>query len=184
MKKKFATIALALVAAFGVSAMAQAPQKTTACDKVKTEHACDKPCGKHEHKGKMQKGEFSKTDSIMFAGIDLTSEQKAKIAAMREEARKVRQEARAEAQKMKQDVQKSRMEMRQEMQQKRDARVKAELAEMKKILTPEQYVQYLENMVVSGANRMEGMMKAPKGHDIHKGHAAKARKASKKAHKK
>ncbi len=97
----------------------------------------------------------------MFAGIELTADQKAKLAALQEECQK----AKADCKKMKgEHKEKIKGERRQMRHQRdsimRDAKVKR-LAEIKKILTPEQYTQFLENMA------MNKDMKAPKHHRGH-----------------
>ncbi len=144
MKKKILTLAIALVAAAGIGTMAQ--NHNTDCAKKGHKGNCDKkelPC--------MNRAQADSLEAtVLFDGIQLTADQKAKInelradkAKARAEARKVEKEARAEMGKNRMDA--------------RKAEAKADLEKMKQILTPEQYVVYLENMVTAGPRANRGV---------------------------
>lgn len=127
MKKKFAIIALALVAAFGVSASAQnAPGNNK-----KNNARCEQQRPDRQNRDSVEM-------AVLFEGITLTPEQQTKIQNLRD----ARKQARADRA---QQAAQQRADRRKEM---RDAK-RQRLADMKEILTPEQYVVYLENIVVS-----------------------------------
>lgn len=154
MKKKFSTIALALIAAAGIGVMAQNNTCAPDCCKKGPKDNCDKkelPC--------MNRAKADSLEAtVLFDGIQLTNDQKAKISQLRADKAKARMEARKIEKEARADVGKGRMEARK-------AEVKADLEKMKQILTPEQYVQYLENMVTSGPRR--GGMDAKGPHHGH-----------------
>lgn len=159
MKKKISTIALALVAAAGIGAAAQTATPAT-CGARDGKPRCEK-----------QRPDRAKADSVemavLFEGITLTPEQQTKLATLkknRAESRKTRMEA------GKQQRDENRAKMREE---RKNAR-KQNLADMKQVLTPEQYVVYLENVVVNAPdNRM------PAHGNMHRGNKARDGKALK-----
>lgn len=148
-------IAMACIAMTASMAMAQTDAKK--CDKecAKTEQCakqkCNKPCDKACDKQKCNKP-CDMQRACEFEGLNLTDAQKAQIKAIKDENRATRQAARQAKQAQKAE--------------KRDARQnerKAYLAKVKAVLTPEQYVKYLENAVTradkgtkSDMRRMEG----------------------------
>ncbi|MDE6269940.1 MAG: hypothetical protein K2M12_03670 [Muribaculaceae bacterium] len=147
MNKKLSTIALAIVAAFGISAAAQCPakcDKKADCEKTTCEKTCKQDCKK------------ACDDSKLFEGITLTADQKTKIEALKADC-KSKKEARAtEAKAAREKAAKEKAEQR--------ANRKAEyLAKMKTILAPEQYTKFLENMAVSNPGP-RGHKMAPNGH--------------------
>lgn len=73
-----------------------------------------------------------------FEGIELTSEQKTKLDALKDECDPQKQKC----DKAKADKQKAK---KQEIAERQQAKRKEYLAKIKEILTPEQYVQFLEN---------------------------------------
>lgn len=135
-------IAMACIAMTASMAMAQTDAKK--CDKecAKTEQCakqkCNKPCD-------MQR-------ACEFEGLNLTDAQKAQIKAIKDENRASRQAARQAKQAKKAE--------------KRDARQnerKAYLAKVKAVLTPEQYVKYLENAVTRADKGMKSDMRRMEG---------------------
>ncbi|MDE6497698.1 MAG: hypothetical protein K2L21_03455 [Muribaculaceae bacterium] len=166
MKKKFSTLALALIAAAGIGVMAQ--NNTTAPDCCKKGHKdnCDKkelPC--------MDRAQADSLEAtVLFDGIQLNADQQAKIKQLRADKAKARMEARKAEKDARAEFGKGRMKARK-------AEMKADLEKMKQILTPEQYVKYLENMVTS-APRHHGMdAKAPRhGHKDMKAASARPEK--------
>ncbi|MDE6161587.1 MAG: hypothetical protein K2F77_08005 [Muribaculaceae bacterium] len=157
MKKKFTTIALALMAAFGIGALAQTPAPT---------------CGKADkgHCEKAMKAPRACNDSleavILFEGITLTPEQQTKINAIKAERKQGMEACRAEKKQARDAARKDRMDTRKQC--RRDY-----LAKMKDVLTPDQYVVFLENMVV---NRPAGPRQGGDKTMMHRGH--KGMKAS------
>lgn len=137
MKKKLSTIALAVIAAFGISAAAQAPAK---CDKKGDcgKATCEQPC-KQDCKKDCAK---DSAGDKLFEGITLTPEQKTKIEALKAE-RKNKMENLGQATK------EARKQAAKEMRDQRVNGKKEYIAKMKQILTPEQYVTFLENMALS-----------------------------------
>lgn len=143
MKKKFTSIALALVAALGIGAFAQTAAPAT-CDGRKAprceKQRPDRPC------------RDSMEMAVFFEGITLTPEQQTKIQTLRNACKQERKDRMTQARQERTDRKKAAAD-----------RQRQRLAEMKQILTPEQYVVYLENIVV---NR-------PAGDNMHGRHAMK-----------
>lgn len=156
---------LALTTIFAPAAFAQQADQNTC-------NAASKEC---KVAGKERKGECANP----FEGIALTAEQKTKLEALKAEKATAR-----EARKAEQAVKK---EARRESAK---AERSQELAKIKEILTPEQYVQFLENSYLSHrgngmprveqkGRKLEGRkhMKAGNG-DFKPGKAPKAEKKS------
>lgn len=151
MKKIVLSFAVIAAGLFGVNAFAQ-QQKTNDNAQVCCEQT--EPCCTSETPGKPgrpAKPQFANP----LEGITLTAEQQQsvdalnkKYADMRKEGRKAKAEA---ANKQRKDG--------------REAR-KAYLKEMQSILTPEQYTEYLENMVLNTPSQGQ---KSPKHMDIKRG---------------
>lgn len=125
MKKTFLSVMIAAVSMFTFTAMAQ----DNKCDNNQCKkEACGKQCG-HEMK---------KDCPNPFEGLNLTQEQKDKLGALQ-----------APCKKDKADKQKQR--------QQRDSLARAaraqHLADIKAILTPEQYVQFLENLALQAPQK-------------------------------
>lgn len=147
MNKKISAIALAIVASLGIGAFAQT---LAACPQAPacTPNAACAPanaCGD------------SCCTAVFFEGITLTPEQQTKIAAIKADRQKAVKEARENRKADRRNC-------------KRDY-----LNKMKEVLTPEQYVVFLENMVV---NRPDGQ-KAFRGHKMNGRHGDGARFAGK-----
>lgn len=178
MKKTLFSLTLMALAAIPTFA-----QSKPACDgdnKCKQETVCcrqDKKCNKPD----------SCRKAALFEGIQLTDAQKAKVEALNAKMYKERQEARQEFAKGKADAKKavkdlSKDEKKAAKQAGKDARraeMKARceaakaskaayLAEMKTILTPDQYVKYLENAYTSaiGGNHGKNIKFNGKGRDM------------------
>lgn len=143
MKKTIISIAVASAALFTGSAFAQ-----TTTPAAKDGAACTEQCVKE----KGQKGQ----KPCPFDGLNLTTKQQESIKALQEQTMKARQEAGKQA---KADKQKRHDDMRATKQAAR----KDYLAKVKAILTPEQYVQFLENNYVNAAPQMKGDRKGHKG---------------------
>lgn len=167
MKKKILVSAVVALSMFGFSAMAQnnnpASCEAQACEKV----GCNKTCDIKEFKGG-PRCDFKRKKGDPFVGINLSDAQKAKLAELRtKQADKVKARVKAiKAEKQRNDS----MRMAERRESKR-----AYLEEVKEIIGPDNYVTYLENIVVEqGApgrgghhqmnpGRIPGKVKAFKG---------------------
>lgn len=156
MKKKFATVTLALLAALGISALAQEPAACTSKDTP----VCARRAPRHD---------AAKADSLrevmLFEGITLTPEQQTKLAALKAD----RKAAADRQMKARKDMKDQKKQERADRMKARQDKKRADLQAMKQILTPEQYVVYLENIVVSTP---DARMAA--GHGTHRAHDMKA----------
>jgi len=126
MKKKILSIALVLAGLMGTSAMAQSPSTTP-------QPTCQQAC---PAKAK------AKAKANPFEGLNLSEKQQAELNALREGCK-------AERQKIAAQEKAEKKEMRE--QRKKDN--KEYLGKIKDILTPEQYVQFLENAYLNQGNR-------------------------------
>lgn len=134
MKKKILSIALVLAGLMGTSAMAQSP--STAQQVAQTATTAATP----------------KANKVSpFDGLNLSEKQQAEIKALREgckvERQKIAEQEKAEKKEMKE-------------QRKKDT--KEYLAKVKEILTPDQYVQFLENAYMTQSNRPFGSFQGGK----------------------
>lgn len=164
MKKKILAVAITLAALAGIPAVAQnnadnnQPKKECCkdkkeCSKDKKE-CCKEKCDKGQQAGKCDK---QRKQMNPFEGIVLTENQQAQLDQLREKRMAARQ---------------AKVEARKAEKQNRDsvnvadrkAEAKAYLDEVKAILTPEQYTQFLENMYVAG-----GQHKGDKGKAFNQG---------------
>lgn len=157
MKKTMIAMAfMALTAAFGASAQTPAgncanrqdcPANAKECC-ANAQQQCDRPC--------------PQARACEFEGLNLTDAQKEQIKALKSEQVSKRQAERDANKAKKADRKQSRLDER-----------KAYLAKVKAVLTPEQYVQYLENIAlqtgkdikrdVKKADRRQGPAKGPRG---------------------
>lgn len=162
MKKTLVTLSMAVVTIFGFSAFAQQQDgNQKQCNKEKTEKCCKKG----------EKGDRSKGDRKMFnpfEGIQLNADQQAKIDALQQKCIAQRQEMK-KGDKQNRDNKDNGLTREQRMQQRQQAK-REHLNEVKAILTPDQYVVFLENIAV---NTPQGHGKAVKmdkrGHKDNKG---------------
>ena len=163
MTKKLFTMASALVLAIGVSAFASGDDNK-AC--------ADKQCGSQCSARAAQCADAACCDP--FDGLNLTPEQMMRLNTITTECRdaqkaaKCCKEGKADCCKKAQaDSCAARQRMRQHNMRMRGAAANAEatseyLAKVKEVLTPEQYVQFLENCVTRGAT-MPRMFDRPGG---------------------
>lgn len=150
MKKLLVSAAVITVSLFGMNSFAQNPSK---CEDPKAECPYQKnECGPQQCNG----------NAKCFDGITLSDAQKAKIKALREkQTAEAKQRKEAAKQRMAAQDRKFRQNDSIRIAQKRQ-----NLNDMKEILTPEQYVVYLENIVLTTPNGK--MARGDKHHD--KGH--------------
>lgn len=148
MTKKLLIMAVALTAMIGLPAVAQNPQQPKQC----TEKQCTKKdCDKKDFDKKCTKGQRP----CPFEGLQLTESQKAAI----DQLQQKRQARQAE---MKKDRKAQRQQADSAARFDRQKGMRDYLTEVKAILTPDQYVVFLENMVV---NQPQGGPKVgPRGH--------------------
>lgn len=136
MKKKLLSLAVAAVAFTSMAFAQNATPSATTPDGTKTENV---------------KGRKARTGAINpFEGISLSADQQTKLDALKAERKQKSEAARAERQKKQEE----------RLTARRAAR-RAELDKVKSILTPEQYVKYLENIALGG-NRHQKAGKAPR----------------------
>ncbi|MDE6263560.1 MAG: hypothetical protein K2M11_00295 [Paramuribaculum sp.] len=102
----------------------------------------------------VKKGGCAKQAPCLFDNLNLTDAQKAKIQALKENQRKMK-----DAQK------KERGERKEAAQAERNNARKDYLANLKTILTPEQYVQFLENNYLAAGRHSGKDMKDMRHHD-------------------
>lgn len=158
MKKTLLSVAIILASTLGITATAQSPANTQTCDNPKTE--CTKA-------GKANKA----VRPNPFEGLNLTEQQKTELQSIapKKDCCKDKAEKKDKAQ-AKAEKQAKRAENRQKMiQNRRDY-----LAKVKNILTPEQYVQFLENNYVDQALKggpRHGKMAQAKHKTVKKGTA-------------
>lgn len=158
MKKTILSFAVLLVSSLGITAVAQTTQPDQKACPAKTEKAkscCKKDAPKY----------------CPFDGLNLTDKQKSELKSICPQKPSKEQVAKAKSEKQAQK--KACRENR--MQARRDY-----LAKVKNILTPEQYVQFLENSYVDqigkGAPR-KGKFGKAQAHHGKKAHNGKGRKA-------
>lgn len=156
-------ITLAVMAMTAGAAMAQSNDNNKECTKdCPNIEQCQKQkdCKKADCKKDCKKADCKKEDckkacdakgACEFEGLNLTDAQKEQIKNIKEE-QKAQCQAKKEAAKAQKEACKA---------DRQEAR-KAYLAKIKNVLTPEQYVQYLENQATSGH---KGQMKAGR-HDM------------------
>lgn len=159
MKKKIFSIALAAIALVSFSASAQCP--------AQSESSCKdgKECIAHAKKMKDGKGE-GKGKKLNFDGIALTEAQQTKLNELEAKQQAQRQARQAE---MKEKKAAEKAEKQQRDQKDKEARMAQKkaakqeyLKQIQAILTPQQYVQFLENNVKLGHEGKPGMHKGMK----------------------
>lgn len=160
MKKKF--LGLALVAALGIPSFAAFAQQPAA----KAETVCTAP------------DSCRKNCPCPFDGLNLTAQQQDKLKALKQ-AKLEQREAAREADKA------ARTEMKQNRRAKAVENRRADLSDIKSVLTPEQYVMFLENCYVYTAPDGKGMRPGKDGNrDFKKGDRRHANRDFKKDFKK
>lgn len=135
---------------------------------------CENQCGKQCAQTTQCAAQQPQCCDILFNGITLTPEQQAKFQTLKEAKAKKQAECKAKKQ----------ADMKEAKEHKQACR-KQQLEEVKAILTPEQYVVYLENFYLSpmpaqkhgNMNANHGKMKAHGEKRQLKGNATRATKA-------
>lgn len=147
MKKTLLSIAFLMAGMFAMTMNAQQPATDKQCQK----ECCQQEKGKHGQKAPR----FNP-----FEGITLTAEQEAAVKALNEKSFKSNKEARDQRKQEGAKLREAGKENRKEY-----------LKEMQKILTPEQYVTYLENLASKPEQAPRHNM--PKGKQPGKDHKGK-----------
>lgn len=154
MKKGILSIAVVAASLFSFNAFAQDKSATPDCCNTPAQcvnaQAC--PANPQACPANPQACPVQRPCADPFAGINLTQEQQTKLTALREKCKTNR----AAADKARKD----RFQQRDSMVR---ANKKQRLEEVKAILTPEQYVVFLENMVVANPGHDRG----PAPHKMH-----------------
>ena len=125
MKKKILSIALVLAGLMGTSAMAQSPATTQQQQQTCQQQTCT-----------------ATPKANPFEGLNLSEKQQAELKALREGCKAEREKIAAQEKAEKK-----------EMREQRKKDTKEYLGKIKDILTPEQYVQFLENAYLNHGNR-------------------------------
>lgn len=167
MKKKIATVAVALSALIALPAMAKNPNSNNNCSlsNCNTEQCAPGQCS--------NPGQKQRQRPNPYAGIELTPEQKTSIDAI-ETARRQPTDSAARAQ-----AREARQQQRQERAQARQDKRRDYLNQVKGVLTPDQYVIFLENIVMqqpAQGNHDRGHARMERGRrgDSHRQHAVNA----------
>ncbi len=138
MKKKFMILSVAMASIFGFSAFAQCPDE---CTNSSADNAqCVGARGPQGPQDKRYRP--TNMEEIAFEGILLTPEQQASVNQLKADAKAKCEQAKAQQAAKDANTKAERMAARQEAQREY-------LKQLQSILTPEQYVTYLENIVVA-----------------------------------
>lgn len=164
MKKKVLTLALIAAGLFSFNAMATNPETNSNCSSQKT---CCVKSGDKKAKGEGRKHKKGQRDEMTaFEGINLTDAQKTQITQLQEQRNAKRAEMKAQRQNTD-----SASVSRPDFRQARLDYFKA----VSEILTPDQYVTFLENIAV-GPQKAQSVKMDKQGR-----HGDKAQKGNKKS---
>ncbi len=136
MKKTIVALSLALISAIGFNSFAQAPQNKEKGEKKDKRELRDK-----------QRPDRQRPNP--FEGITLTADQQSKLEALNKECHKNDSVARSTEKQRREDMKKANREKGMEMMKARQQQKRDYLNKIKAILTPEQYVTFLENKVLN-----------------------------------
>jgi Spy/CpxP family protein refolding chaperone len=155
MKKKIFAIAMMALATAGTSTVfaARADEKNDKCRKA---------CARTECTAKTAKDSCCAKHPSPFDGLNLTAEQQTKIKALKNDCKAAKEAKKAESEKIISEMKSRKEDSRREY-----------LAKIKEILTPEQYVQFLENAFTEKNSRPD-IRKGRGNHrefHLHKGEA-------------
>lgn len=172
MKKKVLSLAVLMASVFTFGTMAQTTATVSDNNKTCTEASCPKA----DKAVKGQKGQKGNKDMKPnrpnpFEGINLTADQQTRLQAIRDNAKQQREAAKADQSKVeKGKLDKDRADRRADFANKR----KDYLGKVKEVLTPDQYVVFLENCYVQQMPMKQGHMARGKmaKHDGKKGFKA------------
>lgn len=138
MKKKFMVLSLAMASIFGFSAFAQCPGE---CPDASAENAqCVGARGPQGPQDKRYRP--TNIEEIAFEGILLTPEQQASVNQLKADTKAKYEQSKAQQAAIDANRKAERMQARQ-------AAKREYLKQLQAILTPEQYITYLENVVVA-----------------------------------
>ncbi len=190
MKKTLFSLTLMALAAIPTFAQSKPARPAEGkCEKAalceQRDKKCDKKCDRKGNRpDSCVKACAQARQAALFEGIQLTDAQKEKVEALNAKVRQERQAARDEFKKGKDEARKAAKDLSADERKaakkagqearKEDMKARAELAkaakaqylaEMKTILTPDQYVKYLENSYTAnvGGQRPDGVKMKAKG---------------------
>ncbi|MDE6377186.1 MAG: Spy/CpxP family protein refolding chaperone [Duncaniella sp.] len=156
MKKTILSLAILLISSTGLSAFAQSADKNT------------KPQDKNRTEMRARKGGEPRDILKPFEGLNLTDQQKSKLQDLKKAEMEQKKQLREQNKQLKE---KKRAEAKAKKEAGKQARAKERrdyLAKIKSILTPEQYVQFLENNFVNKVDK-QGPRKGAKDRKFAKG---------------
>lgn len=172
-----------------ISGTACAQNDTQSTGKVKTEQGMKAKKDKGDHKGDMKKGGRQVSDP--FKGIELTADQQKQLQVLRQGIGPVMPQSYEKNDSIKKLTDDQKQKMRQERANKMMETKKSYLGGVKQILTPDQYIVFLENVYLYGnsddlGNLQRGQnMKSQNGHKgFKKGEAKGEKKGEKKSERK
>ena len=160
MKKTILSLAILLASSTGLSAFAQAPGNNQGKDKTRTEM-------------KARKGGDRKDAPNPFEGLNLTEQQKTKLQELKKADMEQKKQLKEQQKQLKEKKQAEAKANKDARKQQRTKERRDYLAKIKSILTPEQYIQFLENNFVNKVDK-QGPRKGGKDGKFskkgHKGH--------------
>lgn len=164
MKKTFLSIVILASSIFAFAATnstAKSPTTTPTEQSAPAKQVKEKKNGKKsERKGSATEGRRT-GEGRLFEGLNLTENQKERLAALKEKTRADRAAAKKDGKKDgKERSEKPAPEQREQMKAQKTSDRRAFIAGVKEILTPEQYITFLENNFSAGG----------KDHKMHKAH--------------
>lgn len=157
MKKKIMTIALALAVLGGIQAGAKNNDNTTTTCTQQTEQSCPAKKARDGKSPRMDKQQRAFFSQQAFDGIQLTDAQKAGLKALDEQQQAKRQEMKAQKESAKAEARQQKQQNDSTMRASRQQAKRDYLNGVKSVLTPDQYVVFLENIVVEGPAQQQGM---------------------------
>lgn len=166
MRKTVLSIAIAAMALTSFGTMAQTPSTPTTPQATCCQQSdCNQQCPGEARGKKGTKGEIRMHKADPFAGINLTDAQKAKLQQLQEQRKTERDSQRAAA----------RNGQNKGERPDRNAARKKYIEDVKSVLTPEQYVVFLENMATTVPAKPEQRaghkrhVKGDRKHDVKRG---------------
>lgn len=175
MKKLFVSLMIAGATLLSATSYAQtttqsnAPQ-STCCGKECSKDKKEKKECKKEGKKEVRKGEIGRAHRLStdpFNGIELTADQQQRLQVLRQGLGPVMPQSYEKSDKKQELSKEEKMKLRQEKAEKKKDAKKNYLNGVKEILTPDQYVIFLENVYLYGNQDSFGkpkMTPMPKAH--------------------
>lgn len=165
MKKKIITIVAAIALLAGVQASAQNNNTNTNGTCTKTEQNCKAGKSRDGRTPRMNSEQRRMFAEQAFDGIQLTDAQKAGLKALNEQQQAKRAEMKAQKESAKAEAKQQRKAQDSTMRAARSQSKRDYLNGVKAILTPDQYVVFLENIVVEGPAHQDKLAQGPRVKD-------------------